>query len=308
MASLSQLGRANGRLVSAQPILPSVSIPPFIEPPSGVRATTVAAGQRTFAALDNASAITDGPKGSAVLVPGFTGSKEDFIAVLVPLAARGVHAVAFDLTGQYETPGPSDVDHYSLGGFAADVWAVAATLPRPLVLVGHSFGGLVVREAILSDPLAADGLALVASGPGAIPTEQQDVLKRFVDVMGAYGLDAVWHGKRALDAAAGVPLPAPEIDQFLAKRFLSNEPASLQAMIEMLCSATDQVGALARVAPRSAVVVGAQDDAWPPEDQRQMAKRLDATLVELPGVGHSPAIEAPEAVADAVAGLLLPTR
>lgn len=281
-----------------------MSIPPFIEPPAGVSPVFVATGRATFAALDNADALTGASIGSAVLVPGFTGSKEDFIAILAPLAARQVRAVSFDLTGQFETPGPSDIDHYSLGSFAADVWAIAATLPRPLVLVGHSFGGLVVREAILADPLAADGLALVASGAGAIPTEQQDVLRRFIDVMGAYGLEAVWQGKRALDAAAGVPVPAPEIDQFLSRRFLSNAPASLQAMIEVLCGAPDQVDALATVAPQTTVVVGTEDDAWPPDEQRRMAERLDATLLELPDVGHSPAVDAPDAVADAVAGLM----
>ncbi|MEO8107403.1 MAG: alpha/beta hydrolase [Actinomycetes bacterium] len=281
-----------------------MSIPPFIEPPSGVRAVPHATERATFAALDNVEALTEAAIGSAVLVPGFTGSKEDFIATLAPLAARRVRAVSFDLTGQFETPGPPDIDQYSLASFAADVWAVASTLPRPLVLVGHSFGGLVVREAILADPLAADGLALLASGPGAIPAEQQEVLRRFVGVMDAFGLEAVWRGKRALDAAAGAPLPPPEIDQFLTRRFLSNAPASLQAMVELLCGVADEVDALATVAPPTAVVVGVEDDAWPPNEQRQMAKRLDATLVELPGVGHSPAVDAPDAVADAVAQLL----
>lgn len=281
-----------------------MSIPPFIEPPPGVRAVSLATGRGPYAAFDNAGALTNAAIGSAVLVPGFTGSKEDFNAVLAPLAARRVRAVSFDLTGQFETAGPVAVDQYSLGGFAADVWAVAAHLPRPMVLVGHSFGGLVVREAILADPLAADGLVLVASGAGAIPTEQQDVLRRFIDVMDGHGLEAVWKGKRALDAAAGIPVPAPEIDEFLSRRFLSNAPASLQAMIEVLCGAPDQVDALATVAPRTTVIVGADDDAWPPDEQRKMAERLAATLVELPGVGHSPAVEAPDAVADAVAALV----
>jgi pimeloyl-ACP methyl ester carboxylesterase len=238
-----------------------------------------------------------------VLVPGFTGSKEDFIALMAPLALRRVRAVAFDLTGQFETPGPADVDQYSLGGFAADAWAVAATLPRPLVLVGHSFGGLVARDAVLADPLRADGLVIIASGPAALPDDQQVVLRRFIDVMNRHGLAAVLQGKQAMDAAAGVAGPPPDIEAFLTRRFLSNSPGSLQAMVETLCGATDQVDALGTVAPATTVIVGDLDDTWPPQDQLAMAGRLEAAIVELPGVGHSPAVEAPDVVADAIARL-----
>lgn len=284
-----------------------MSIPPFLEPPSGVSAVAIATERGTFAALDNEKALADQPVGSAVLVPGFTGSKEDFIALLAPLANQRVRAVAFDLAGQFETPGPDDAHQYSLGGFAADVWAVAATLPRPLVLVGHSFGGLVVREAILAEPLAADGLAIIASGPAALPDEQQAVLHRFLGMMNSHGLAAVLQGKQAMDAAAGAPTLAPDIESFLARRFQSNSPGSLQAMIETLCTATDQVDALATVAPATTVVVGASDDVWPPNDQRGMAERLGAALVELPDVGHSPAVEAPDLLADAIAAMYPPS-
>jgi pimeloyl-ACP methyl ester carboxylesterase len=268
-----------------------------------VAASPIATGRGSFAALDNEAALTAEAIGSAVLVPGFTGSKEDFIALLLPLARHRVRAVAFDLTGQFETPGPEGVDSYSLAGFAADVWAVAATLPRPLVLVGHSFGGLVVRDAVLADPLAADGLAIIASGPAALPEGQRAVLKMFADVMNRHGLAAVLQGKRAMDAAAGATAPPPDMVDFLTHRFLANSPGSLQAMIETLCGITDQIDALATVAPPTAVIVGGRDDAWPPDEQLQMAERLDARLVELPDVGHSPAVEAPEAVTEAIVAL-----
>ncbi len=280
-----------------------MSIPPFIEPPSGVGPVSLATGRGTFAALDNDAALTAPPVGSVVLVPGFTGSKEDFISLLVPLALRGARSVAFDLTGQFETPGPPDADRYSLAGFAADVWAVAATLPRPLVLAGHSFGGLVVREAVLSDPLAADGLAIIASGPAALPDDQQSVLRMFVDIMNRLGLEAVLQGKRAMDAAAGIQQPSPDIDAFLNRRFLSNSPGSLQVMIETLCGVTDQVEALASVAPPTAVVIGGRDDVWPTDQQREMADRLRAKVTALPAAGHSPAIDDPDAVADTIAEL-----
>ena len=280
--------------------MPRVSVPPFLAPPDGVTASTIATEKGEFAVLDNRALVAE-PRGSALLVPGFTGSKEDFIALLAPLGARGIRGVALDLAGQFESP--AGRGELSLATFAAGVWAVAATLPRPLALVGHSFGGLVVREAVLSDPLAADGLVLIASGPAAIPMPQQQVLQKFAQVMGSFGLGAVWQGKRAMDAAAGVPAPDAEVDEFLTRRFLANDSASLTAMIDALCSANDLTDTLAAVAPASLVIIGESDDVWPLEEQRGMAARLGATVVSLKQAGHSPAVDAPDEVAHAIAAL-----
>ena len=41
------------------------------------------------------------------------------------------------------------------------------------------------------------------------------------------------------------------------------------------------------------VVYGENDDAWPPAQQEQMARRLDAERVCIPGAAHSPSIDAP---------------
>lgn len=286
---------------ASQPIVPRVSIPPFLIPPPGVSCEQQVNSRGTYATLDNRTLVRQ-PRGAALLVPGFTGSKEDFIALLQPLATRGLRGVALDLSGQFETP-LTDDGRCSLGGFALDVGAVAATLPRPLALVGHSFGGLVVRETILSNPNAADGLAFIATGPGPIPLVQQQVLQRFRQVLDEHGLEAVWQGKQALDAATGAPVPSPEIESFLAKRFVGNASASLVAMINALCTVEDRTDELSTVAPATMVVIGERDDVWPIEEQRDLAGRLSAQVVSLPGAGHSPAVDDPDAVADAIASL-----
>jgi pimeloyl-ACP methyl ester carboxylesterase len=281
-----------------------VSIPPFLTLPSGTSRTTLDTVRGPLATLDNRGALAGEPRGTAVLVPGFTGSKEDFIGLLAPLAAHGVRAVAIDLAGQYESTRPDDAD-YSLAAFAADVWAVAGLMHEPVVLVGHSFGGLVVREAVLANPLATAGVALIASGPAAIPEPQQSVLRQFSTVMDAYGLAAVWQGKKAMDAAGGIPPASPEVEEFLTARFLANDPRSLRSMIETLCTINDETELLAQVAPTSAVIIGELDDVWPLTEQRTMAATLDAALLEIPAAGHSPAVDAPDAVADAIAALLV---
>ena len=283
--------------------MPGVSIPPFLTLPQGVSAETVETDHGSFAVLDT-GIPPQGVRGTALLVPGFTGSKEDFIAILEPLAERGVRGVALDLAGQFESPAP-DGRGLSLAAFASGVWAVAAGLPRPLVLVGHSFGGLVVREAVLSNPLAADGMVLIASGPAAVPDEQQELLQRFAHVMTGFGLEAVWQGRRAMEVAEGVPERPPAIEEFLTRRFLANSPMSLAAMITELCGVEDLTAALAAVAPPSVVVIGGLDDVWPLDQQRHMADDLGARTLELPDAGHSPAVDDPAIVAEAIASLVV---
>src|SRR5215211_2486141 len=105
-----------------------------------------------IAALDSGPA--GGPASPALLVPGYTGSKEDFALLLRPLAAAGHRAVSVDQRGQFESLGPDDPAAYSLDALAADVRALLAVLAgargRPVHLVGHSFGGLVARAATIA--------------------------------------------------------------------------------------------------------------------------------------------------------------
>src|SRR4051812_33429085 len=130
---------------------------------------TFAGGAGPLAALDTGAGAA---RGTALLVAGYTGSKEDFAPLLAPLAAVGVRAVAIDQRGQYESPGPDDPAAYSVGELGADVLAVAAALRGethgPLHLVGHSFGGLVSRAAVLADPSGFASLTLLGSGPSQL--------------------------------------------------------------------------------------------------------------------------------------------
>ena len=60
----------------------------------------------------------------AILVPGLTGSKEDFLAILQQLAAAGRRVLALDMRGQYETSGPDDPGAYTIAELGFDIAAV----------------------------------------------------------------------------------------------------------------------------------------------------------------------------------------
>jgi pimeloyl-ACP methyl ester carboxylesterase len=56
------------------------------------------------------------------------------------------------------------------------------------------------------------------------------------------------------------------------------------------------------------VLFGAEDDAWPPAEQRDMARRLGARSVAVPGAAHSPAVENPAGTAAALLDFWPPAR
>src|SRR4051794_5942996 len=75
-------------------------------------------------------ALDTGPAdgGTVLLVAGYTGSKEDFAPLLRPLCKAGYRAVAVDQRGQYESPGPDDLQAYTVAVLADDVLRVGRAL------------------------------------------------------------------------------------------------------------------------------------------------------------------------------------
>src|SRR6202012_2159145 len=141
----------------------NMSTPTSLELPEGTRRATVETARGAFAVLDALPAAGPCELGTVLLVPGYPGSKEDFIAILGQLAAAGRRVVAIDQRGQYQTPGPDDADAYDPRELGADVAAMKAAH-----LLGHSFGGLVAREAVLGG-CGPTSLTLLSSGPAALP-------------------------------------------------------------------------------------------------------------------------------------------
>ncbi|MFJ8042945.1 alpha/beta fold hydrolase [Kitasatospora sp. NPDC096147] len=285
-----------------------MSTPPFLKLPVCAGAVRLATAERgSFAAFVGEPA---GPvRGTALLVPGFTGSKEDFIALLEPLAERGYRTVAVDQRGQYETGGPADAAAYAIDRLALDLLALATALPTdaPLHLLGHSFGGQVCRQATLAADRAAlpwSSLTLLSTGPAAIDPPEAARTGLLVDALaGGLTLEEIWQLMQDMDRDR--PAPEPEIGAFLHRRWLANRPEALIAMGGHLISAPDRVAELAALTAAglpAQVVSGERDYAWPVEEQIAMADRLGVPHTTVPGALHSPNAEQPAATAAVLAG------
>jgi pimeloyl-ACP methyl ester carboxylesterase len=275
-----------------------VSTPRNLTLPDGVSPAPLETDRGTFASLQ---AVPDVgiPLGTVLLVPGWTGSKEDFTPLVAELAAFGWRAVAVDQRGQHETPGPDDPAAYTLTELGADVVAMSKALGGYSQLVGHSFGGLVAREAVLAEPSVFSTTTLLCSGPMGF----SDEVKRQGLEMLAFGLDnlpieQVYDLK--LDHESKEPTyvaPPADIADFLRRRFTANAPVSLAEITRRLLDAEDRTAQLAASGVRAQVVYGETDDGWPTPIQDAMADALGIKPQVVPGAGHSPAIDEPEATA-----------
>lgn len=234
-----------------------------------------------------------------LLVPGYTGSKEDFLPLLDPLAVAGWRVVAMDQRGQFESPGVDDPAGYTVAALAADVLAVAADLrsadaapARPVHLLGHSFGGLVARAAVIAEPGWFGSLVLLDSGPRGLAGARRERMEALRPLLAQGGMAAVYQGMELL--AAGDPKwrdGPQELRDFLRHRFLASSPVGLEAMGDALTGEPDRVAELRATGVPVLVAHGEADDAWSPATQAEMAERLGAAHVVIAGAVHSPAIE-----------------
>jgi len=249
------------------------------------------------------AALEAGPvDGSPILlVPGYTGSKEDFGPLLDPLAEAGFHAVTIDLPGQFESPGPQDLAQYTPLALAACVRAVAATLGPRVHLLGHSFGGLVTRAAVIDSPDSFASFVLMDSGPAGLGDARARMIELLRPYLPSLGVAGVYAASEAAAAAEpGYVPPPPDVAAFMERRFLAGSPDMLLGMGEALLSEPDRVDELAAAGVPMLVLYGENDDAWLPVTQADMAARLGAEHVVIPAAAHSPAVENAPATADAL--------
>ncbi|WP_082126872.1 alpha/beta fold hydrolase [Allosalinactinospora lopnorensis] len=281
-----------------------MSTPRFLELPPGVRRTDIATARGTIAALQAMPTSGGCELQAAVLVPGYTGSKEDFLAILQTLAQAGRPVIAIDLPGQYQSPGLERVGDYTRAALGQVIGELIAALGHgPVHLLGHSFGGLLARETVLANEAPLLSLTMMSSGPSGIEGVRAGDARRLVAALGPEPtrdrVREVWTEHLDEPArASGVP---EEIHAFLRERMLANDPEGLVRMAEELLTAPDRTTELTAVADLPKLVLyGENDDAWPPEVQATMAKYLGAERVVIPGAAHSPNVEAPETTARAL--------
>ena len=165
-----------------------------------------------------------------------------------------------------------------------------------VLLLGHSYGGLVSRAAMLAGA-PVTGLTLLDSGPGALaPGWRITTMEALEPVLRGGGTEAV---QELLEARNGAAEPL-ELAALLRTRFLRSSVTGLLGMGTALRTEPDRVSELATTLRSGTipclVVFGESDDAWPLTALHEMAARLDADVAVIPHAAHSPNTENPVAL------------
>jgi 2-succinyl-6-hydroxy-2,4-cyclohexadiene-1-carboxylate synthase len=228
----------------------------------------------------------------AVLLHGFAGTGRHWDRVVAALGRGRVAAAALNL---------ADADPVTPDAVAA---LVAARAPRRFVLAGYSMGGRVALHVALEMPERVARLVLVSASAGIEDADARarrrgadDALADEIERRGVEWFIGHWRT---------VPLFADD-PSWLADEVAEDErrcaPAQLAACLRGLGpgSMTPMWDRLGELAMPVAILAGERDPRYVEEGRRLAAAVPGATLEIVAGAGHRLALEAPGAVARALA-------
>lgn len=243
-----------------------------------------------------------------VVVHGYRGDHHGLAPVIDLL--EGFHIVSPDLPG-FGASTPMTERPHSIAGYGDWLAAfLAATGTAGAVLVGHSFGSIVVSHAVAGG-LAASHVILI----NAIATDPSRVA--------GIGVTRLYYGiarrlpERAARAWLSNPLVVRGMSVKLAKtrdralrRFIHDQHdryfsgfGSRDSVVEGFDASlsTDVSAAAARVDAPVLLIAGELDEIAPLAGQFALLEAFpDATLDVIPGVGHLVHYETPRAAAEAI--------
>jgi 2-succinyl-6-hydroxy-2,4-cyclohexadiene-1-carboxylate synthase len=242
--------------------------------------------------------MMSGVQPALLLLHGFTQTRQSWRRTVGALDGR-YRAVVPDLPGHGQLSGRRPASLPATLGY------LRALVDGPHVLGGYSMGGRIALHAALARPDLVRRVVLVGASPGLAGAEEREE-RRAADERLAGRIEAI--GLEAFAAEwGGLPLWSGQDDGVRAAANadrLRNTASGLAAALRGLGTGAlpplwDRLPEL----PMPVTLVAGERDAKFREIAERMAERLPvARVVVIPGAGHAAHLEAPELIAEAIAG------
>ncbi|WP_414636120.1 alpha/beta fold hydrolase [Amycolatopsis sp.] len=286
------------------------------------RTSTVAADDGTPLSVSEIDPVAGKPELTVVGVHGFALSQRSWYFQRRDLAALSlpkVRQVYYDHRGHGQSGGANQ-ETSTIEQLAGDLDAVLrAVVPDgPIVIMGHSMGGMVIMELAQRNPeLFAErvmGVALIATAAGEVGSRglPRGLLSKYNPLTRGVGELAGWQpGLVELARAAGGqltrqavrwlafgprPVPSPLVDFMI--EMLAVTPVRVLVNFVDTLGTHNRYAALAGLKHAHVLVVGGDSDRFTPYShaERIAAELPDAELARIRGAGHMVQLEHPELV------------
>ncbi len=209
----------------------------------------------------------------------------------------GYPSHAWDQPGYGHSP---IVEPYDLEQVTAALARLIESLgDEPVVLIGHSMGGLIAQEAYVRHPKLVKALALCFTSP-AFAGGDSDFTKQFI----AARVGPLDQGKTMAQIAAQL-IPTMGSISKLAEQIMAGVPPETYRKAVRLLTTFDRRKELAHIKVPTLLIAGSEDKTAPPAVMARMAQKIpDAKYVLLEGCGHLGPMDQPDSFNAALVSFL----
>lgn len=201
----------------------------------------------------------------------------------------------------------SESGGYSLGDLAEDIEYVRSHMAheQQIVLCGLSMGGYVALEYWSRYPQHLAGLILSNTNPFADPPETVQNRLKTADLAKSQGTWAATEPMIPKLLSEHTLTSAPDVVDSVKAMLQATPPSAIANAQQAMAKRQDFSPRLSQITTPTLVVTSELDALAPPEQTKQWAAELPNSSVEIiPGAGHLPPLEAPQAFDKAVIGFL----
>lgn len=235
---------------------------------------------------------------SIVFAHGYTGSHADWASQISALAGRN-RLIAMDHRGHGRSQAPSSASDYSVAIMADDIYRLLGHLGiETCCLVGHSMGGFTALQLALDHPAIVSALVLVDTSSGEFErvAGYEELRAKLDELARTQGMEAAFEYNAEHNAWVRERFEKhPELREVSRQKMLQTSVDGYVYCAQAIANWSPVTSRLSEIRVPTLIFLGEEDTPFvrPSQIMREAIPR--ARLAAIPGAGHSPHEEAPEA-------------